>query len=160
MKLTQIMVLCGLLVTGGCGTNVNPQTAGWIGASGGMLLGGWAGSQLGAGTGQLIYAGVGAVTGGAAGYDAGRSLAMADQSVYQGAIFGALSTPERQITWQNAETGTSGFVIADRAFRDAAGGDCQTYRATVALADEVVSGGGAACLNNQGNWILVADAFQ
>ncbi len=162
MKLTKVIALSGVLMAGGCGMNmeIDSQTAGWIGAGGGMLLGGWAGSQLGGGTGELIYTGVGAVLGGAMGYETGRSLSMADWEPYKRAIFGALGTSEQEQSWQNAETGTSGYIAANTHFRDGAGRNCQTYRATVAFKDEIVSGDGAACQDNTGNWTLVADAFQ
>jgi surface antigen len=162
MKLAKALTLSGLLITGGCGMNMDmdAETAGWVGAGGGMLLGGWAGSQLGGGTGQLIYTGIGALAGGSVGYETGRSLAVADWDVYKRAIFGTLDTPQHRTTWQNAETGTSGYVTLEQAYKDGAGRDCQAYRSTVAFEDEFVSGGGAACQNTTGNWTLVADAFQ
>ena len=162
MKLAKAIVLSGLLVTGGCGSNLklDSQTAGWIGAGAGMLVGGWAGGQLGGGSGALIATGLGAIAGGSIGYEAGRTLLVADHDVYERAIFNALGKSQRQTSWQNAKSGTSGYVSTQQAYRDGGGRDCRTYRATVAFNDEVISGDGAACLNNDGNWALVADAFQ
>lgn len=162
MRMIKAVMLSGLLITGGCGTGmeIDSRTAGWIGAGGGMLLGGWAGSQLGNGTGQLIYTGIGAIAGGAVGYESGRRLAAADWGIYQRAVVESLSTSKHQTTWQNTETGTSGYTATGPIFQDGAGRTCHTYRSTVAFEDEFVSGEGAACKNNTGDWTLVADAFQ
>lgn len=163
MKFTKAMLVSSAVLVGACagGQGLDRNTTGLIGGGAGLLLGGWVGSHLGSGTGKLMFTGLGAVIGGPAGYEIGRGLGRSDHAAYKNAVVAALETPGGKADWRNDETGVSGFVTTTGAYRDGNDMPCQAFRATVAVPDdEIVSGDGAACRDESGDWTLVADAFR
>lgn len=107
----------------------------------------------------MLYTLGGAIVGGSIGYETVRSLQVADRPSYNNAVADALSGAE-SVTWENPITGTGGFIRAGQVFQSNIGTICREFRATVAFRDDVQNGPGAACRELNGDWVLVADAFQ
>jgi len=162
MNRSKSVLVGAALMLGACsGTQSSNMTFVAItGAVVGGFAGGWAGSQLGGGTGETIYTILGVSAGAMAGYDLGRQLTMADIPDYNRAVANAMSVHDGQASWQNSDTGNGGLIRTDQAYLNGTGEECRTYRSTVTFPDEIVSGSGAACHNQSGEWVLVADAFQ
>jgi len=161
MKRARSAIVAAALLVGACSGTQNPNlSAGAIaGAVVGGLVGGWAGAQLGGGTGKTLFTLLGAAGGASMGYDLGRQILVADRPGYNQAVASALGGTSGQATWQNPTTGNSGLVRVGQAFQNGNGEECRSYRTTVAFTDEILNGPGAACRGNQGEWVLVADAF-
>lgn len=163
MKRARTAIVATALLVGACSGTQNGNNLN-IGAIAGVVVGGvaggWAGSQFGGGTGQTLFTLMGIAGGAAAGYDVGRQIMVADQPGYNRAVANAIDDSHGQATWDNPTTGNGGLIRVDQAFLNGNGEECRTYRTTVAFSDEIVNGPGAACRSNQGEWVLVADAFQ
>ncbi len=159
-KIARTAVVMLTLATTACSTQpTNEDLFGWTGAAIGAAAGGWLGSQIGGGTGKLLYTISGAIIGGSAGYETGRSLMFADRPSYNNAVAEALSGSGKSL-WDNPTTGTGGYIRAGQAYLDGNGTHCRNFTATVAFNDDVLNGPGAACRTGDGDWVLVADAFQ
>ncbi len=162
MKIAKAAVVAVALMSGACSNISNEDAGAWTGAVIGGLAGGWAGAQFGGGTGQMVFTVLGALSGGMTGYETGRSLMVADRQSYDRAVAEALDAQHgsTQASWENPETGNSGLIRMGQSFSNANGEDCRQFRSTVAFSDAVLSGPGAACRAQGGQWTLVADAFQ
>ncbi len=159
MKLARTAVVATTLLISACGGTQNANMGGIAGAALGALAGGWAGAQFGGGTGQTIFTVLGVAGGALTGYDIGRQINMADRPDYNRAVASAINGDVGHANWKNHTTGNGGYIRVDQAFLNGNGEQCRTYRSTVAFSDEVLNGAGAACRSNQGDWVLVADAF-
>lgn len=161
MKLARNAVVATALLLGACGgmQNSNTSVGAITGAVVGGLAGGWAGAQFGGGTGQTVFQVLGFAGGAMVGYDLGRQITVADRPDYNRAVADAIDGSNDLANWSNQSTGNGGLIRVDQAFLNNSGEQCRTYRSTVTFSDDIVSGGGTACKSNQGEWVLVADAF-
>jgi surface antigen len=143
---------------GGLSSIVGPcDWGGIIGGLTGAAAGGLVGSQIGQGRGQLVAVGAGVLIGGLLGYHVGDTwsrgdLACADEAVYQ-----AQTVPVgQQITWNNPQTGSSGYVVPVRdGYQQSSGRYCREYQTVVTVGGQQQSGYGTACYQPDGSWEIV-----
>jgi surface antigen len=151
------IVLIALLAAG-CGGRMS--TSEMVGAGLGLAAGGAIGYQFGGGLGQALSTAAGALIGGTAGYVIGRRLSPSDRAEYDRTAQQALAeAPDGGLRdWSNPSTGNSGIIRPVRSYHTD-GRLCRQYRATVAFDRDVLSGTGTACLQADGQWLVVSDAF-
>jgi len=164
MKKSGAVVLCVALATSGCGmdtSKVDLSAGPLLGAAAGAAIGGYVGAQFGGGLAQTLFTASGALAGATVGYATGRALVPGDRHAYNSAVSEALAdnSDAASATWDNPKSGNGGVIRAGRSFAGMNGAQCRTYRATVAFSDEVTGGEGAACRDQSGGWVIVADAF-
>lgn len=127
-----------------------------VGTLAGAGLGAWVGSEIGGhGTGQVIGAAVGTLAGAWAGREIGRSLDRADQLAMERTTQDALENGASgsSKTWTNPDTGHSGTVTPQPAFRDGSSDQvCREYQQTVTVAGQKETAYGTACRQPDGSW--------
>ena len=126
-----------------------------IGAVVGAGLGGLAGSFIGDGGGQLVAVGVGTLIGAVMGSEVGKSLDRAELALAQ-AQHDALESgvSGSKTTWTNPDSGNSGEVVPQPAYRQDNGTICREFLQVVMVGDEVESVYGVACREPSGTWKL------
>ena len=130
------------------------ETGGTIlGGVGGALLG----SQIGGGSGQIVATAAGTLLGAWLGNEIGRSLDRADQLEAQQTAYHALEkNPDGQrSSWQNPNTGTSGYTQPIRTYETASGTPCREYQTTVVIDGRPETANGTACRQSDGTWRIV-----
>ena len=147
------VMLAAVMLTG-CGGGMAKQE---IGAVVGAGLGGLAGSFIGDGGGQLVAVAVGTMLGAVMGSEIGESLDSADRLALAQAQHQTLEYGEsgRKTTWRNPESGNSGEVTAEPAYRNGSGNYCREFWHTVSVAGEKQVAYGTACREPDGTWRLI-----
>ena len=151
MKVLALTLTVGLLA--GCGQVAKEEIGALVGAG----LGGLAGSFIGDGGGQLVAVAVGTMLGAVMGSEVGKSLDKADrlamaQAEQQALEFGVSgsSTP-----WNNPDSGNSGEIIPQRAYKQADGVFCREFQQVIMVGGEMESAYGTACRQPDGAWKLI-----
>ena len=146
------LTLLAVLVSG-CGGEIAKED---IGALVGAGLGGLAGSVIGDGGGQLVAVGVGTLIGAIMGSEVGKSLDRADKLALAQAQQDALESgvSGSKTAWKNPDSGNSGEVVPQPAFRQENGTICREFMQVVMVGDEVESAYGIACREPSGTWKL------
>ncbi len=124
----------------------------------GAVAGGVVGSQVGDGRGQLVATGVGTLLGAMIGNEVGKSLDRADQLALQHETQHTLEYAPSGTTntWHNPDSGNSGTVTADPAYRLNDGTYCREFTQTVTVAGETQQAYGTACRQPDGTWQIVS----
>ena len=150
MKVLAVMLASVLLA--GCGQVAKEEVGAIIGAG----LGGLAGSFIGDGGGKLVAVGVGTMLGAIIGGETGKSLDRADKLAMADAQHDALEYGASGSTtaWQNPDSGNSGEVVPQPAYRQADGTYCREFQQTIIVGAEMVSAYGTACRMPDGTWKL------
>ena len=150
MKVLAVMLASVLLA--GCGQVAKEEAGAIIGAG----LGGLAGSFIGDGGGKLVAVGVGTMLGAILGSEVGKSLDRADKLAMADAQHDALEYGASGSTtaWQNPDSGNSGEVVPQPAYRQADGTYCREFQQTIIVGAEMVSAYGTACRMPDGTWKL------
>ena len=165
MRKSHLAAVAGVaLLAGACtapGTSeVGPKqaTGAAVGAVGGAVLGGLAGNALGGGGKNAIAIGTGAALGGIGGLlmgsAAGESLDRADRLYAEQSWSRAMSAPVGEpITWENPNTGNSGYTVATRQGSLAGSGQaCREYTTEIIVGGRPETMVGIACRNSDGTW--------
>ena len=149
-------VAAAAVILAGC-QNIqdNPKQAG--GTLVGAGLGALAGSQIGSGKGQLAAVALGTLAGAWLGSEVGKSLDSADRMAAQRTTQRALeSTPSGQAAqWRNPDSGHSGTVTPQPAFRTQSGQDCRDFESTINVGGREERATGRACRDADGTWKIV-----
>lgn len=159
-KFTALALAAVLSLTACSGTGQqNPWGMGdkqTVGTAGGAILGGILGSKVGGGSGKLWATGAGALLGAFAGSEIGKSLDRADMAYHQQAVERAYAAPlNKDITWNNPETGHRGVVTPVREGRETASGHlCRQYKQTIYVDGKSQTAYGTACQEADGTWTL------
>ena len=140
----------------GCESIQNAGTKQAVGGATGALVGGILGSKVGGGNGRLFATGIGVLLGGLVGSEVGRSLDKSDMLYAQQANSQAHSAPiGEQISWNNPESGNSGYVEPVRDGADSEGRYCREYQQTIYVGGQQETGYGIACQQPDGTWQIV-----
>src|SRR5690606_31152157 len=125
-----------------------------IGAAGGA----WAGSSIGKGSGRLVATAAGTLLGGLIGNQIGRSLDRVDQMHAEQTAQTALERyPDGQYaTWQNPNTGHSGYTVPTNTWQAPSGQYCREYQTAVVVDGRTESGHGTACRQPDGTWQIMS----
>lgn len=151
-----ILALIAGVGLAGCENINNRGNKELIGTGGGAILGGLAGSQIGGGSGRLWATGAGVLLGALVGSEIGSSLDKADMAYAQQANSRAYNAPiGESISWNNPQTGNSGYVTPVRDGNDRAGRYCREYQQTITVGGKNQSGYGTACQQPDGSWQVV-----
>ena len=150
MKVLAVMLASVLLA--GCGQVAKEEVGAIIGAG----LGGLAGSFIGDGGGKLVAVGVGTMLGAIIGGETGKSLDRADKLAMADAQHDALEygASGSTTTWQNPDSGNTGEIVPQPAYRQADGTYCREFQQTIIVGAEMVSAYGTACRMPDGTWKL------
>jgi surface antigen len=158
MQMKKMLAIVAIvLLVGGCenydrGTK---ETGGTIlGGIGGALLG----SQIGGGSGKIVATAAGTLIGAWIGNEVGRSLDRADQlEAEQTAVRALERNPDGQrSTWQNPNTGASGYTEPVRTYETANGTPCREYQTTVIIDGRSETATGTACRQSDGTWRITS----
>ncbi|WP_019644420.1 RT0821/Lpp0805 family surface protein [Novispirillum itersonii] len=133
--------------------NAPKQTAGGLlGGVGGAVVG----AQFGGGTGKLAATAAGALLGAWLGSEVGKSLDNADRAALHQAQTSAYSAPVGQpITWNNPQSGHSGYVTPTRDGTASDGSYCREFQNTVTIDGKTEHAYGTACRQSDGTWKIV-----
>lgn len=154
MRNRLVVTVLALGLLGGCANGTGPKEG--FGTLGGAALGGLAGAQFGHGAGQVAAAALGVVVGGIIGNQIGQSLDKADRVYAERAQSQAYTAPVGQaITWNNAETGNYGSIVATRDGTSADGSYCREYQNTITVGGKRQQAYGTACRQPDGSWKVV-----
>ncbi|HRQ60322.1 MAG TPA: RT0821/Lpp0805 family surface protein [Alphaproteobacteria bacterium] len=141
----------------GCNTFQNAGTKQTVGALGGAVGGGLLGSQIGGGSGRLIATGAGVLLGGLLGSEIGASLDNADKAYAMQAQNQALAAPVgERITWNNPNSGNSGYITPVRDGYASSGRYCREYQQEITVGGKRESAYGTACQKPDGSWEIVS----
>ena len=167
MKIQKFLIatVCAFTLTSCTQTFEHAKSASWadvVGTLGGAAIGGYAGAQFGGGFAQSIFTATGALFGSASGYMMSRRLGALDLTLYENTVQTALKSPTngKIHRWSNPNTGRSGILRTITSYHRPDGSKCRQYRSSVVFDDGVASAGGAACLQPDGRWLALNDAFR
>ena len=151
MKALALTLTVGLLA--GCGQVAKEEIGALVGAG----LGGLAGSFIGDGGGQLVAVAVGTMLGAVMGSEVGKSLDKADrlamaQAEQQALEYGVSGS---STAWNNPDSGNSGEIIPQRAYKQADGVFCREFQQVIMVGGEMESAYGTACRQPDGAWKLI-----
>lgn len=133
----------------------NKQT---VGSLGGAVLGGLAGSSVGKGSGRLWATGAGTLIGALIGSEIGRSLDASDHMYNQQAWSRAYTAPVNdRVTWNNPETGHSGYITPVREGVSSSGYPCREYKQTIVVDGRAETAYGTACRDRYGAWTMAGN---
>jgi surface antigen len=154
-KLLLLPALAMVLSVTACETD-NWGSKQGVGTVGGAALGGLLGNQFGGGTGKTIATIAGVLIGGWAGNEVGVSLDRADRGQMYQAQSQAYTAPVgQQITWNNPQSGNSGYIQPVRDGTDASGAYCREYQTSVIVGGKKQSAFGTACRQPDGSWKVI-----
>jgi surface antigen len=142
---------------GACSGPTGYGTKETFGTLAGAALGGWAGSTIGHGSGRLAATAAGVVLGGLIGNQIGRGLDEIDrQSAYRAQNVALERYPDgQQSSWDNPNSGNSGYTVPQRTYQTSAGQYCREYQTTIVVGGQAESGYGTACRMPDGSWEIV-----
>jgi surface antigen len=153
MKIKIVAVAMTALALAGCAGAGPKQSAGTaIGAIGGGIIGG----QFGHGAGQAAAIAAGALIGGFLGSEVGKSLDAQDRAAMDAAYGRAYAAPVGQrITWNNPQSGNSGYVVPTREGTGPNGAYCREFQNTIVVGGKTEQAYGNACRQPDGTWKIV-----
>jgi len=151
MKIAAVSMLALTLV--GCAGTGPKQGVGTVaGAVGGAAIG----SQFGRGTGNVAAIAAGTLLGALIGSEVGKSLDTADRAAMESAHNRAYAAPVgERITWNNPNTGNSGYVVPMREGTSASGAYCREFQNTIVVGGRQEQAYGTACRQPDGSWKVV-----
>ncbi|MGQ0527272.1 MAG: RT0821/Lpp0805 family surface protein [Alphaproteobacteria bacterium] len=139
-----------------CNTTQGWGTKQTIGTGAGAVGGGLLGSQVGSGSGRLWATGAGVLLGGLLGSEIGSSLDRADMAYAQQANQRAYTAPVgERVTWNNPQSGNSGYIVPTRDGYSSSGRYCREYQQTVVVGGRQETAYGQACQQPDGSWQVV-----
>ena len=153
-QVMRLLALCLLpVLVAGCGQIAKEEAGAVVGAG----LGGLAGSFIGDGGGQLVAVAVGTMLGAVMGSEVGTSLDRADRLALAPARDDALEYGQTgsTTTWQNPDSGNSGEVVPQRAYRQPDGAFCREFQQVIVVGGEMEAAYGTACRQPDGAWKLI-----
>lgn len=150
---TLLAITLVAVMVAGCGEGVKEEIGAVVGAGVGAL----AGSYIGSGGGQLVAVAVGTLLGSIAGSEVGKSLDRADRLAMSHAQQEALERGRSGNTtaWENPDSGNSGDVVPQPAYRQADGTYCREFSQTVTVGGKMQSAYGTACRQPDGTWKII-----
>ena len=131
----------------------NQQAGTLLGAVGGGLLG----AAFSGGDHKGIAIALGALAGAWAGSEIGKSMDEKDRAAMQASTQNSLEYSESGVasSWVNPDSGYSGTVTPQPAYRQDNGQHCREYQQTVTIGGETVEAYGTACRQPDGSWKVV-----
>ena len=153
-QVVRMLALCLVpVLVVGCGQVAKEEAGALIGAG----LGGIAGSFIGDGGGQLVAVAVGTMLGAMIGSEVGKSLDRADKLALAHAQHDALEYGESgsTTTWKNPDSGNSGEIVPQRAYRQPDGVFCREFQQVIVVGGEMEAAYGTACRQQDGAWKLI-----
>lgn len=125
-----------------------------LGGVGGAVIG----STMGGGNGRIATTAAGAILGGLAGSAIGHSLDKADAAYANRNAQSAFETSQSGQTsqWRNPDSGNSGSITPQAAYKDSSGGYCREFTQTIVVAGKKQQGYGTACRQDDGTWKIVS----
>ena len=153
-RVMRVLALCLVpVLMAGCG-QISKEEAGAIMGAG---LGGLAGSFIGDGGGQLVAVAVGTMVGAIMGSEVGKSLDRADRLALAQAQREALEYGQSGVstTWKNPDSGNSGEIVPQRAYRQPDGVFCREFVQVIVVGGEMEAAYGTACRQSDGAWKLI-----
>lgn len=155
-KLALISMSVAALALPACNTTEGMGNKQLLGTGGGAVVGGLLGSQVGKGSGQLWATGAGVLLGALAGGEIGSSLDRADMAYAQQANQRAYTAPVgERISWNNPQSGNSGYIVPTRDGYSSSGRYCREYHQSIVVGGKTQSGYGTACQQPDGTWEIV-----
>jgi surface antigen len=157
MKRALVLTVSAGLLLGGCATGSGNKEG--IGALLGGVAGAAAGSEIGGhGTGKIVGIAGGAILGAMAGSAIGKALdehdrlmlAQAQQQSFE------YSRSGERTTWQNPDSGHSGYVVPKPAYQNDNGQYCREYTQEITVGGKTEEGYGTACRQPDGSWKIVS----
>ncbi|MCZ0952930.1 MAG: RT0821/Lpp0805 family surface protein [Rhodospirillaceae bacterium] len=145
-----LAVMLAVVVVAGCGQVAKEEVGALVGAG----LGGLAGSMIGDGGGRLVAVGVGTMIGAIMGGEVGKSLDRADRLALAQARHEALENgvSGTSTTWQNPDSGNSGQIVPQPAYKQDDGTYCREFQLTIIVGAEMQAAYGKACRQPDGAW--------
>jgi len=153
VSMKALAILLAAVMLAGCSQVSKEEIGGLVGAG----LGGLAGSMIGDGGGQLVAVAVGTMLGAVMGSEVGKSLDKADRLALAQAQHEALEYGQTgsTTTWQNPDSGHSGEIVPQRAFRQPDGVFCREFQQVIVVGGEMEAAFGTACRQPDGAWKLI-----
>lgn len=151
-----VLALAGTTLTGCETLGINKETGGAVtGASAGALVGYAIGTATGA---TLVWLAAGSLLGGFLGSRIGRDLDQKDRVAMATATQETLEKkPSGKVTnWKNPDTGRSGTVVANPAFKNEKGENCREFTQTFNINGKTEKVIGMACRQPDGVWRIVS----
>ena len=153
-QVMRVLAFCLIpVLVAGCGQIAKEEAGALIGAG----IGGVAGSFIGDGGGQLVAVAVGTMLGAMMGSEVGKSLDRADRLALAQAQHDALEYGESgsTTTWKNPDSGNSGEIVPQRAYRQPDGVFCREFQQVIVVGGEMEAAYGTACRQSDGAWKLI-----
>lgn len=143
------------LATSGCaGSGVSKETTGAVlgGVGGGVI-----GSQIGKGKGRTIATIAGTVLGALVGGAIGKQLDERDKLLMSQRTQSSLETSPsgRTSEWRNPDSGHSGTITPQPAYKTERGQYCREFQQTVTVGGKTERAYGTACRQPDGSWKIV-----
>ncbi len=128
-----------------------------VGTVAGAATGAVLGSKVGKGSGNAVAIAVGTLLGALMGSEIGKSLDRADRIAMGNTTQEALENGQsgQAQTWSNPDSGHSGTVTPQPAYKNTAGNYCREYQQTVMIDGREESAYGTACRQPDGSWKIV-----
>ena len=133
---------------------ISKQTGGAIIGS---IAGGVIGSTIGSGSGKTVATIGGAVIGGLLGGAIGKQLDERDKLLMAKKTQSTLEEGRsgQPQEWRNPDTGHSGTVTPQPAYKSSSGQDCREYTQTINVGGKLETAKGTACRNPDGTWRII-----
>ena len=155
-KALMVPVVAGMLAAG-CASDGSGQKE-TMGTLIGAGLGAWAGSTIGHGGGRVVATAVGTMVGAGIGNAIGKNMDKVDQMEMERAQYNAFEyTPSGTSTdWYNPDTGNSGAVTPEPAYKNTQGQYCREFQQKVTINGQQQDAYGTACRKPDGSWEIVS----
>ena len=151
-------VAAAALLLSACFPEQGPkQTVGTVvGGVGGAVLG----NQLGKGRGRKAAIAAGTLLGALVGSRLGRDLDEADRLRAERTTQDALElAPTGGVsTWENPDSGNSGWVVPTRTWHEPTGTACREFQTGIVIGGKEETAHGTACRQPDGSWKIVQPA--
>ncbi len=158
MKTAKLGVVVALVLALSACAETGMGTKEGIGTVIGGAGGAWAGSTIGHGSGRIVATAAGTLLGAFLGNQIGRSLDRVDQMHAEETAQAALERyPDgSSATWQNPNTGHSGYTVPTSTWQTQQGQYCREYQSAVVVDGQTQSAHGTACRQPDGTWQVVS----
>lgn len=154
MKTKLVALALVALTLGACAPDAGPKQG--VGTVAGAIGGAALGSQFGRGTGNVAAIAAGTLIGAFLGSEVGKSLDANDRAQIDRANARAYSAPVgERITWNNPQSGNSGYVVPMREGTSASGAYCREFQNTIVVGGRQEQAYGTACRQPDGSWKVV-----
>lgn len=155
-KFSMMLMVCAVFALSACQTLEGRGNKELLGGGSGAVIGGILGSKVGGGSGQTWATGAGVLLGALIGSDIGASLDSADRGYASQANTRAHSAPVgEKISWNNPQSGNSGYVEPIKDGYSSSGRYCREYQQTVVVGGQEESAYGTACQQPDGSWEII-----